>query len=296
MGHVQRPAGPGLLGIIGHPVRASLSPAMQQAALRALQLDACYRAFEVSSDEVPDVLRALAPLGFWGINVTTPYKEQVLPLLDAVDAEAAAIGAVNTVVVRGGRLIGHNTDAEGFRLALETEGRTALRGARVLVVGAGGAARAVAFACLARRCGELLVANRTAERARALCRSLRESFPGAGAGVGHVAIGGPAWEPAVAASAIIVNTTPPRGRPADPLPVPAAGLRRGQTVMDIVYRPRVTPLLAAAEAAGARTVDGLQMLLHQGALAFTLWTGREAPVAAMRRALGTAAAAAERRV
>lgn len=290
----RHPREPGLLGIVGHPVRSSLSPAMQEAALRRLRLDACYRVFEIGPGEVPDVLRALAPLGFWGINVTTPYKELVVPLLDALDPEAAAIGAVNTVVVRGGRLIGHNTDAEGFRLALELEGRTALRGARVLVVGAGGAARAVAFACLARRCSSLTIANRTAERARELCRALRESFPGAA--VGHVAAGGRAWLATVAASTVVVNTTPPGGRSADPLPVPAAGLRRGQTVMDIVYRPRVTPLLAAAAAVGAATVDGLQMLLHQGALAFSLWTGREAPVAAMRRALRAAASAAEGRV
>jgi shikimate dehydrogenase len=294
MGHLQRRAEPGLLGIIGHPVRHSLSPAMQQAALRRLRLDACYRAFEIVAAQVPDVLRALAPLGFWGINVTTPFKEQVLPLLDAVDPEAFAIGAVNTVVVRGGRLIGHNTDAEGFRVALETGGRTALRGAPVLVVGAGGAARAVAFACLARRCGSLTIANRTPERARRLCDSLRASFPGAD--IGHVAAGGRSFARTVAASGIVVNTTPPGARSADPLPVPAAGLRRGQTVMDIVYRPRRTPLLAAAAAAGARTVDGLQMLLHQGALAFSLWTGREAPVAAMRRALAVAAGASERRV
>ena len=117
---------PGLLGIIGNPVRASLSPAMQQAALRHLKLDACYRAFEIAPDQVRAVLRALPLLGFWGVNVTIPYKEKVLPLLDEVDDVAGAIGAVNTVVVREGRLLGYNTDAEGFRMALETGGRTDL--------------------------------------------------------------------------------------------------------------------------------------------------------------------------
>jgi len=283
---------PGLLGIIGNPVRASLSPAMQQAALRRLSLDACYHPFEIGPKDLRAVLRALPPLGFWGVNVTIPYKETVLPLLDEVDAAAAAIGAVNTVVVRGGRLLGHNTDAAGFRTALEVEGRTGLRGARVLVLGAGGAARAVAFACLAGECRSLLVANRSVARARSLCRSLRASFPGAD--VAAVAPEGPDWESRAAACGVIVNTTPLGGRPDDPLPVPPAALRRGQTVMDIVYRPRRTPLLSAAAAAGARPVDGLQMLLHQGALAFTLWTGREAPLAVMRRALSTAAGKAER--
>jgi shikimate dehydrogenase len=283
-----------LLGIIGNPVRSSLSPAMQQAALRRLKLDARYLSFEIAPRQVPTVLRALPALGFWGINVTIPYKEKVLALLDEVDEEARAIGAVNTIVVREGRLLGHNTDAEGFRLALETEGRTGLPGARVLVVGAGGAARAVAFACLACGCRSLLIANRSGARARSLCRALRANFPAAD--VTAVATGGPAWACQVEAAGVVVNTTPLGGGPGDPLPVPPEALRRGQTVMDIVCKPRHTPLLIAAGAAGARTVDGLQMLLHQGALAFTLWTRREAPLTVMRRALASAAANAGRRV
>ena len=284
---------PGLLGIIGNPVRSSLSPAMQQAALRHVKLDACYHVFEIAPDQVRTVLRALPHLGFWGINVTIPYKEKVLPFLDELDAVASAIGAVNTIVVREGRLLGYNTDAEGFRMALEIEGRTELPGAQVLVVGAGGAARAAAFACLSRGCRSLLIANRSGARARSLCRALRVNFPAAD--IAAVATGGPDWSGRAGACGVVVNTTPSGGRPDDPLPVPQAALRRGQTVMDIVYRPRRTPLLIAAKAAGARTVDGLQMLLHQGALALTLWTGRAAPSAVMRRALAVAAARAERR-
>jgi len=283
---VPRPHAPGLLGIIGNPVRHSLSPCMQEAALRRLGLDARYLAFEISPGEVRDVLRALAPLGFWGINVTIPYKERVLRLLDELRPPAAEIGAVNTIVVSGGRLVGHNTDADGFRMALEREGRLDPHGRRVLLVGAGGAARAVAYACLAGGCGPLLIANRTAARARSLCRALRSNFPRA-----SVAVVSPAaadFSAIAAGSALIVNTTPLGGRPGDPLPVPAEGLRRGQVVMDIVYRPRATPLLAAASGAGARCVDGLAMLLYQGALAFSLWTGREAPLPAMRRALAAA--------
>lgn len=292
MDRPRRPAEPGLLGIIGNPVRSSLSPAMHQAALRSLGLDARYLAFEIAPRQVRDVVRALAPLGFWGLNVTIPYKEKVLPLLDSIDPRAAAIGAVNTVVVRNGRLIGHNTDAEGFRIALEAGGRTSLEGAKVLVVGAGGAARAVAWACLSRDCGRLLIANRSVPRARSLSRALREEFPAAeivpvGAGEGRYA-------DLAATCAVVVNTTPLGSRRGDPLPVPISALGGGQTVMDIVSRPRRTPLLVAAAAVGARTVDGLQMLLHQGALAFTLWTGREAPLAAMRRALARAAASFER--
>ena len=287
------PREPGLMGIIGNPVRSSLSPAMHQAALRHLKLDACYQAFEIAPDQVRTVLRALPLLGFRGINVTIPYKEKVLPLLDEIDAEAGAIGAVNTIVVRQGRLLGYNTDAEGFRRALEIAGRTALSGARVLIVGAGGAARAVGFACLARGCRSLLVANRSGARARSLCRALRENFPAAD--ITALATGGADWARRAGECGVIVNTTPLGRKPGDPLPVPVAALRRGQTVMDIVYSPRRTPLLIAAQAAGAGTVDGLQMLLHQGALAFTLWTGRDAPLAVMRRALVAAASDAEKR-
>jgi shikimate dehydrogenase len=285
MGRFQQPA-PGLLGIIGNPVRHSLSPPMHAAALRRLGLDARYLPFEIAPGQVRDVLRALAPLGFWGINVTIPYKERVLRLLDEVRPQAAAIGAVNTVVVRQGRLIGHNTDAEGFRRALENEGGAEIRGRTVLLLGAGGAARAVAFACLESGCGSLLIANRTVARARRLRRALLERFPEARIAV--VAGGKSAFTAQAAGSDVIVNTTPLGTRPADPLPVPRGALRRGQVVMDIVYRPRVTQLLAAAAAAGARPVDGLAMLLHQGALAFELWTGLPAPLPAMRRALATA--------
>ena len=285
MRRLRRPAAPGLLGIIGNPVRRSLSPCMQEAALRRLGLDARYLPFEISPGEVRAVLRALAPLGFWGLNVTIPYKERVLRLLDEVRPAAAEIGAVNTIVVRGGRLVGYNTDADGFRMALGREGRMDPRGKRVLIVGAGGAARAVAYACLRSGCGPLLIANRTPARGRSLSRALLGRFPRA-----SVTVAGPDANLAriAAESVLIVNTTPLGGRPTDPLPVPAQGLRRGQVVMDIVYRPRVTPLLAAAAGAGARCVDGLAMLLYQGALAFRLWTGLEAPLVAMREALESA--------
>jgi shikimate dehydrogenase len=265
---------------------------MHAAALRRLHLDARYLTIETGPEHLRVILRALAPLGFWGVNVTIPHKERVVRLLDEVSPQAAAIGAVNTVVVRDGRLVGHNTDAPGFRLALAAAGRTELRGRRVLLVGAGGAARAVAFSCLEAGCGSLAIANRTPARARSLCRAMRGLFPGAALATAPGA--GDGLARAAALSDVVVNTTPLGSRPGDALPVPPAGLRRGQVVVDIVYRPRVTPLLAAAAAAGGRGVDGLAMLLHQGALAFTLWTGREAPLATMRRALAAASRAGDR--
>jgi len=283
---------PGLLGIVGNPVRASLSPAMHAAALRRLRLDARYLAFEIAPDQLRDVVRALRPLGFWGLNVTIPYKEAVLRRLDRHDPEAAAIGAVNTVVVGPGGLVGHNTDAPGFLLALREAGGV-VRGERVLVVGAGGAARAVAHAALAGGCRSLVLANRTPARAAALVRSLRRRH--AGADVAAAAAAGAGYARLASSCGVLVNTTPLGSRRGDPLPLPRAALGPGQTVVDIVYRPLRTPLLEAARAAGARTVDGLGMLLHQGALALRLWTGLEPPLAAMRRALRAAAGEQPRR-
>jgi shikimate dehydrogenase len=282
---------PGLLGIVGNPVRASLSPAMHGAALRRLGLDARYLAFEIAPDQLRDVLRALRPLGFWGINVTIPYKEAVLRHLDRLDPEAAAIGAVNTVVVGPEGLAGHNTDAPGFLRALQDAGGS-VRGERVLVVGAGGAARAVAHAALGGGCRSLVLANRTPARALALRRWLGRRH--AGTDVLAVEAAGASFGRLAASCGVLVNTTPLGSRPADPLPLPRTALHRGQVVVDIVYRPRRTPLLEAARASGALTVDGLGMLLHQGALALRLWTGCEPPLAAMRRALAAAATAAGR--
>jgi shikimate dehydrogenase len=230
---------PGILGIIGNPVSASLSPAMQNAALRSLKLDACYRAFEIAPADVRAVLRALPLLGFWGINVTIPYKEKVLPYLDEVDAVASAIGAVNTVVVRDGRRLGYNTDAEGFRMALEIEGRTELPGAQVLVVGAGGAARAAAFACLSRGCRSLLIANRSEARARSLCRALRLNFPAAD--IAAVATGGPDWSGRACACGVVVNTTPlaaDRTISCRSLPQRCDGARRSWTSSTVPAAPR----------------------------------------------------------
>jgi len=261
---------------------------MHEAALRRLGLDAHYLAFEIAPEQLRDVMRALRPLGFWGVNVTIPYKQAVLRHLDRLDPEAAAIGAVNTVVVGPMGLEGHNTDAPGFLRALREAGGSGMRGKRVLIVGAGGAARAVAHAALAGGCASLALANRTAASAQGLRRALLSRF--AGAEITALAADGRRFAAAAVSCGVLVNTTPLGSRPGDALPVPPATLRPGQVVVDIVYRPRTTPLLAAARAAGAHTVDGLGMLLHQGALALRLWTGRRPPLETMRRALIRAAA------
>jgi len=278
------------LALLGHPVGHSLSPAMQMAALRAAGLDWTYELLDVPPAALPERLGALRDDPRWaGCNLTIPHKEAVLPLLDEVDEEARLIGAVNTVVRTGDRLAGFNTDAVGFLRDLEEHGvdAAALRGAQVLVLGAGGAARAVAFA-LAGRGARLVIANRTASRAAALARHLDECF---GQGRAEaVPLEDPALPARFAAFDLVVNCTSAGMSPdehLDPLP-PGCRPRAGQVFYDLVYRPPVTAFLRRAADAGARTIGGLGMLLHQGAAAFELWTGRQAPLAVMREALARA--------
>lgn len=282
------------LALLGHPVGHSLSPLMQEAALRAAGLKWTYDLLDVPPAALPGRLRAIRDDPGWaGCNLTIPHKEAALALLDDVDEEARAIGAVNTVVRAGSRLKGYNTDAPGFLRDLEEHGIGAdsLRGARALVLGAGGAARAVAFA-LAGRGVRLVIANRTAARAVTLARDLDERF---GQGTAAcVALADPQIVTTLDNFDLVVNATSAGMVPNDHLdPLPAGCRPRpGQVFYDLVYRPPSTPFLRRAAAAGARTIGGLGMLLHQGAAAFELWTGREAPLAVMREALERALAKA----
>ena len=262
----------GVALVLGHPVAHSLSPAMHNAAFRALGLPHRYEAQDVAPDELPAAvvrLRALHELV--GANVTVPHKEAIGRLLDGVTPEARAIGAVNTIVRSGSRLEGHNTDRIGFAAAL-VERDVAVAGRRVLVLGAGGAARAAVLALLAGG-ATVVVANRTAARAAQLTAAL-----------GGAPIAWPkADRHALAGIDILVNATSAGLQGEDPLP--GVALPAGLTVFDLIPTARLTPLLIRSAAAGCRTVDGLLMLLHQAAASFALWTGDNAPVPAMRAAL-----------
>ena len=260
-------------GIIGWPVEHSLSPAMHNAAFRALGLNWIYAAFPVHPDRVAEAVRGLAAAGCAGLNVTIPHKAAVIECCSAVSPAVEAIGAANTLVPDGdGGFRADNTDAAGFLRALDEQAPMDLDGAEVLVIGAGGAARAVVFA-LRGRGAHVRVANRTPQRAAELGDPIpfvREVL-----------------DIAVTRAALVVNTTS-LGLHGDAVPpeLPLSGLGVGQVVADIVYRPGGTPWLAAAAARGARPVDGLGMLLHQGAAAFEQWTGVAPPVEVMREALG----------
>jgi len=256
----------------------SLSPVMHNAAFEHLGLDARYEALGVSEAELPEAVARLREGGVYGANVTIPHKLAVMPLLDALSPEAQLIGAVNTIVNRGGVLTGHNTDATGFLKALTADTGYDAESRDVVLLGAGGSARAVALALL--RVGATLgIANRTHEKAEALAHALER--------YGDVAAIRPSdLSRAVQRASLLVNTTSAGHETHAPgrSPLPHGVLPR-EMVVDIIYRPAKTPLLEAAEREGLKTQNGLPMLVYQGAEAFELWTEQPAPTAVMFGAL-----------
>lgn len=273
-----------LVGIIGWPVAHSLSPIMQNAAFAALGLDWFYVPLPVAPENVGHALEGLKALNFAGVNVTIPHKQAVMPYLQEISESAQNIGAVNTIVIRDGRLYGYNTDRVGFLNSLQEEGFEPA-GKHCVVLGAGGAARAVAFALAGAGAASIFVLNRTVERAEFLVEDLASKYAAV-----HFASEALARETLLDLNDsvdLIVNTTSlgmyPRVEtspwPAD-VPVPAQA-----TVCDLVYTPTRTMFLRRAEAAGAKTIDGVGMLVHQGATAFKFWTGQPAPVEVMRQAV-----------
>lgn len=267
-------------GVIGAPIRHSLSPAIFNGAFAAVGLDWAYLAFEVAEGEAPTAVAGARALGLAGLSVTMPHKAAVLPVLDELTDDARALGAVNCITRAGRRLVGANTDGPGLVDALQLDEGVELAGRRCAVVGAGGAGRAVARALAGAGAAEVVVVNRTEARAEA-----------AAALAGAVGRAGPVE--AVADADVVVNATSVGMAGATPgVPVAEGLLGAGQVVVDLVYHPARTALLAAAEAAGAQAVNGLGMLVHQAAHQFRAWTGTPAPVAAMRAA--ALAALAER--
>jgi len=268
--------------VLGFPVRHSVSPPMQSAAFAALRIPASYQAIEVAPAELPALFRKLREEGYSGWNLTVPHKEQALTLVDEADDEARLAGSVNTVVVRDGRTYGYSTDGSGMLAALEEVFHFAAPGRSIVILGCGGAGRAVGFAFARQGARELVLVNRTAARAAALATGL--SATGAACAISCLF---PDEKDKLAAALarahLLIQATSLGLKPADPLPLDPSLLPSGLPVMDMIYR--TTPFLAAAARHGCRTADGRWMLLHQGARSFTLWTGQVAPLAAMRRAL-----------
>ncbi len=266
-----------LFGIIGSPISHSLSPAMHEAVLRALHLDALYAPFEVPPRFLASMLRGLILAGVDGLNVTVPLKEAVIPLLDRVDPTARAIGAVNTILIRHRRTIGYNTDGVGFMRALAELGWR--RGpTRAVILGAGGAARAVAWELSRIPGSSVTIANRHVLRAKQLARWLLRAHPRAEIRATTLS------RVSLTDATVLINATTVGMRRSDPLLVSVEALRRGMFVYDLVYH-RETRLVRAARRRGCVAANGLSMLLYQGAESLRVWLRRSPPVDVMRRAL-----------
>ena len=272
-------AEPKLVGIIGYPLGHSVSPAFQQAAFDHLELPYRYVRWETPPSGLQPRVAGFREGEAVGANVTVPYKEKVIPLLDELDPLARHIGAVNTIAVRDSSLVGHNTDAPGFLWALREKGGLDPRGKRAFVLGGGGSARAVAMALLQAGAAAVDLSNRTEERAKTLVEAIRERS-GAGGGTVDVV----PWGTAPEDVDLVVNATTMgmRGGPApDESPLEEARFPGAAVACDLVYNPEDTPFLEAAKRAGARTLGGLPMLVYQGALSFQLWTDVEPPIDVM---------------
>ncbi len=271
-----------LVGVFGYPVAENPTGVMQEAAFHACGLNWRYLNIEVRPEQLPAALAGLRAFNMAGINLTIPHKVAVIPLLDALSPEAALMGAVNTVVREGDRLIGHNTDGKGFLRSLQEDAGIDPKGKRVVFLGAGGAARAMAVELALAGASHLIIVNRTPERAAPLVKLLKENTPAQADFV--------SWQGAFAIpddADVLVNATSIGLFPeVDAMPaVDLSTIRPNLLVCDVIPNPPRTAFLKAAEARGAATLDGLGMLVGQGAIAFRMWTGVEPPVDVMRRAL-----------
>jgi shikimate dehydrogenase len=264
-----------LTGLFGHPVAHSKSPQMHNAAFAHLGLDYVYLAFDILPERIEEGVQSIRALNVRGVNVTIPHKVAVIPYLDELSDAARRIGAVNTIVHEQGRLIGHNTDGIGYLAALREETGFVPAGKSVLLLGAGGAARAVATQLALDGAAQITIAARTVERAQELLPALDGLTAAQAVLLGDVV---------PADYDLVVNTTPLGMHPhVDELPIDPELLRAGQLVSDLIYNPRETRFLREAAARGCRVSGGLGMFIHQGAEAFRLWTGQEAPTDVMRK-------------
>lgn len=272
-----------VVGLFGYPLTHSLSPQMHNTAFKAQGLNYIYLPFPVPPENLKEAVKAVKALGLRGVNITIPYKEAVLPFLEELSPEASLTGAVNTIVREEKKLVGYNTDGEGFLRALREAGFSPA-GKSVLILGAGGAARAVAFSLALAGVKELYLANRTLKRAAQLAATLGEKTRCPAL---SFSLDDPSLAELVPKVELIVHASPVGMYPEENVPplVPPPFFTSRPLVFDLVYNPLETSLLRLASRQGCKVVSGLEMLVHQGAIAFKLWTGREPPVDLMRTAL-----------
>src|SRR5690349_10877797 len=271
--------------LIGHPVAHSLSGAMQQAAFDELGVDATYELWDKPPIELADAVAELRTDDFLGANVTIPHKERVVPMVDRLTEEATATGAVNTITREGKRLVGHNTDVAGFKVALDKLVGRQKMPKQAVVLGAGGGARAILYGLIREGFQRIIVFNRHLHRAEAMVKHFSRT-------AAHMELRAMPWhesiiESEIAKTKVLINATS-IGLTSDISPLPAEVLSDELLVLDLIYAK--TRLLRDAHAAGATTLDGELMLLHQGAAAFTLWTGQPAPLELMQSKLAEARA------
>ena len=279
------------LGVFGDPVAHSLSPKMQNAALRHCQIEMQYACFQIAPEELETAVRLVPELEFVGVNLTIPHKIPALAIVDELHSNARDIGAVNTVVVRDRKLIGDNTDGPGFARAIRSEFSMDLRDLRVMLLGAGGGAgRAIARQCALENCERLVLVNRTFDKAKRMVSELARFFSGPRV-LGPVArLEAVPWEERALRTQLeqidlVVNATSLGLKRSDPPVLASSFLSPHHMVHDMIYSSGNTPLVAAANGVGARSANGSSMLLHQGALAFEIWFRRDAPIDVMRAAL-----------
>jgi shikimate dehydrogenase len=271
--------------LIGHPVAHSLSGAMQQAAFDELGVDARYELWDKPPIDLADAVAELRTDDFLGANVTIPHKERVVPMVDRLTEEATATGAVNTITREGKRLVGHNTDVAGFDVALDKLVGRQKMPKQAVILGAGGGARAVVYGLIREGFQRIIVFNRHLHRAEGMVKHFSRT-------ASHMELRAMPWhesiiESEIAKTKVLINATS-IGLTSDISPLPAEVLSNELLVLDLIYAK--TRLLRDAHAAGATTLDGELMLLHQGAAAFTLWTGQPAPLELMQSKLAEARA------
>jgi shikimate dehydrogenase len=271
-----------VFGILGHPVRHTLSPAMQNSALQACGIDGVFVPFDVRPERLGEAVAGLRALGVRGVNVTIPHKTGVVPYLDALDESAEAAGAVNTISNEDGRLVGYNTDGDGLLRSLAEDFAVTPENSTVVIIGAGGAARGAVAAICCAGARRVAIANRSRDRAISLVAAMKGRYPDTILGVAGF---GEQLTPILREAGLVVNTTSlgMNGEVIAGLELEA--LDRNAVVYDMVYAPPVTPLLQEAQRLGLRYANGLGMLAAQGELAFRIWTGFLPPLGLMKQVL-----------
>lgn len=271
-----------IYGIFGHPVKHSLSPVMHNSGFQALRLNSVYVAFDIEPEKIGEATRAIRTMGIKGINITIPHKQSIIPFLDEVSPDAKLTGAVNTVKNENGKLSGYNTDVGGFLRAVKEDLDFSPRGKTLLLVGAGGAARAVMSAFCTEGAAVIYITDIIHERAVILAKEFKDNFE-------SITIEPLALDnqevigDKLSVADMLVNASPAGMDGAEKLDIPLSRLNENAVVYDLVYKPAETNLLIRAKELGHKASGGLSMLLYQGAESFEIWTGEKAPVAVMKR-------------